>query len=189
MHEPRRISRPADAPADHATLQEVEQWLRHRRTESAYGFDPATGKRVWERHTDGMEVLLTPADRAQLRGMTFTHNHPRGWYYPEGDPRRAGSSFSPDDLYSAALSDIAELRAVTPHHIFTMRPRNGGPWPSSELVGPMYLMEEEAYRRDALQRMAQGMMTVAKDNADAGHAVWSKLAPVMGLVYRREGAG
>lgn len=80
------------------------------------------------------------------------------------------------------------MRAVTPDYVFTIRP-HGGTWPSPEIVGPMYLMEEEAYRRDALQRASQGMMIVAEDNANAAHAVWLRLAPLIGLIYRREGVG
>jgi hypothetical protein len=119
-------------------------------------------------------------------GDNITHNHPRGWAYAETDPRHAGSSFSPHDIHSAALSGMAGVRAVTPHYVLTIWPADGSSWPVPDQIAPMYLREEEAYRRDALQRAPQGMMTVMQDNADAAHAVWSRLAPAMGLVYRRE---
>ena len=189
MHESQRLPRPADAPPGHATLQEVERWLRLRRTESAYGFDPATGKKIWERHTDGMEVPLTPADRQRLRGMIFTHNHPRGWNYPESDPRRDGSSFSPDDVYSAAVSGMAELRAVTPRYVFSMLPRNHGAWPTPDRIEPMVNLVAD--RRDREQTLAhlQGMIDPLQSSAEDLHAIWTELAPLMELRYQREATG
>ncbi|MFI5267832.1 MAG: hypothetical protein ACHQ7M_10695, partial [Chloroflexota bacterium] len=151
----RVVPRPADAPPDDASLDEVERWLRSRRTESAYGFNPATGKQVWERHTDGLEVALEPADRELLRGMIFTHNHPQGWRFSTSDPRRKGTSFSPHDIHSAALADMAECRAITPEYVFSMTRGTGG-WPSPALVGPMYALEQAAYAREGTMQALGG---------------------------------
>ena len=180
------IPRPDDAPRDGASLPEVERWLWRRRTESAYGFDLATGRMVWERHTDGMEVPLTPEDRVQLRGMIFTHNHARGWAFPESDPRRAGSSFSPDDVVSAALVGLAEVRAISPHHLFSMRPMEGKTWPSPEAVAHWYGQVEQSISAQMPYDYQRGMIDPRQAANDTPHLVWSELAPLLLLQYRRE---
>lgn len=186
MDDPHIIPRPDDAPSDDASLQEVERWLRTRSTESGYGFDPVTGKKVWERHTDGDNVPLSAGDRQRLRGMIFTHNHPGGGKYPADDPRRLGSSFSPHDVHSSALSGMAELRAVSPGYIFTLRPKEGASWPAPEQIAPM--VDVAAARHDAatLELRLRGMIDPRQIEADELHDIWTELAPIMGLAYRRE---
>ena len=162
-HESHIVPRPDEAPPDHASLQEVERWLRLRRTESAYGFDPATGTKVWERHTDGMEIPLEPIDREHLRGMIFTHNHPQGWLYPEDDPRRLGTSFSPHDIQSAALAGMTELRAVAPGFLFTIRPADGGRWPAPNHVALMFDMVKHEVARQMPHAVRSGTMDGYRD--------------------------
>lgn len=181
----RVVPRPTDTPPDDASLGEVERWLRSRLTESAFGFDPATGKKVWERHTDGLEIPLGEEDRVRLRGVIFTHNHPQGWRYSTSDPRRKGTSFSPHDIHSAALADMAECRAITPEYVFSMT-RGAGGWPSPYLVGPMYALEQAAYARESTMQALGGTISPVQVVADEAHGIWSRLAPNMGLIYRRE---
>jgi hypothetical protein len=150
-----------------------------------YTFDPDTGGKVWERHTAGMEVPLSDEDRAQLKGMIFTHNHPRGWAYPADDPRRAGSSFSPHDVHTAALAGMAELRAVAPAYDFTMRPGPAG-WPVPDVIEPMVNMVADRRDRELAQAGIPGILDRTTSSADDLHAIWSELAPVMGLKYQRE---
>lgn len=158
--------------------------MRTRRTESAYGFDPATGKKVWERHTDGMEVLLAEVDRERLRGMVFTHNHPRGWAYRADDPRRAGSSFSPHDVHLAAISSLAELRAVAPAFKFLMKPGPLG-WPAAQQIEQLVNIAHDRYWRSAALAAARGTMNPVQASADEMPILWTDLAPVLGVVYIR----
>ena len=187
MRQARVIPPPDDAPPGHAPLNEVERWLRARRTESGYGFDPTTGEKVWGRHTDGMEVPLTPDDRAQLRGMIFTHNHSRGWQFPEGDPRRKGTSFSPHDVQSAALAQVAELRAMSPGYTFVMRPGAHG-WPDVEEIGRTFEMAYRHHEAESALAALSGKLDPVRRVADAFHNVWTELAPVLGIEYHREDA-
>jgi hypothetical protein len=150
-----------------------------------YTFDPDTGGKVWERHTAGMEVPLSDEDRAQLKGTVFTHDHPRGWAYPADDPRRAGSSFSPHDIRAAALADMAEMRAVAPGYVFTIRPREGGLWPAPDQVGPVFDMVKDKNDHRTSQAIIDGSIDPREAIADGPHQVWVELAPLMGLEYRR----
>ena len=187
MRQARVIPPPDDAPPDHASLPEVERWLRARREESAYGFDPTTGEKVWERHTDGTEVPLTPDDRARLGDMVFTHNHPLGWQFPEDDPRRKGTSFSPHDVQSAALAQVAELRAVSPGYTFVMRPGMHG-WPRAEEIGQAFEMAYRHLEAESALAALNGKVDPVRRVADAFHNVWTELTPVLGLEYHREDA-
>jgi hypothetical protein len=63
------------------------------------------------------ELGSTTAEMNLLRSamsVVFTHNHPRGWEYEEGDPRQRGSSFSPEDIHLACQMGFVEIRVVTP---------------------------------------------------------------------------
>jgi hypothetical protein len=118
--------------------------------------------------------------------MIFTHNHPQGWLYPEGDPRRLGTSFSPHDIHSAALAGMAEIRAVTSRYLFTIRPASGGAWPAADQIEPMFDLVKDMMARHMPQTLRRGMVDPRQAIADAPHMVWIDLAPVMGLQYRRE---
>ena len=184
MRGSRIVPRPNDAPPDDASLYDVERWLRARRVESGYGFDPTTGKKVWERHTEGMEIALSSEDLAHLVGMIFTHNHPQGWLFPASDPRRLGTSFSPEDIHVAALARVAEIRAISPGYTFTMRAGGSG-WPAPDQVRPMFDLVKQGHVRQTTDAMRAGTIDPRAVIRDAPHAVWSELAPAMNLEYRR----
>ena len=108
--------------------------------ETVVAIDPITGKEVFTKtqmgHAEGNTYAVDVSDEelAKLNGTVFTHNHPSGWDYASGDPRHNGNSFSRDDLSLAMKGHFAELRAVTPTTIFSMKPGpNGwGDWKTFE---------------------------------------------------------
>jgi hypothetical protein len=53
-------------------------------------------------------VTFTHSEIEQMRGQTFTHNH------PIGDTNKLGNSFSDKDMHMASMGRLAEVRAVTP---------------------------------------------------------------------------
>ena len=175
-------------PSDNASLAQVEAWLREQPRESAFAFD-ATGKKVWERHTDGFEVDIPPEDHRLIRGTVFTHNHPRGWAFPPDDPRRAGDSFSPEDISGVAIPlALIEIRAVSPKCRFTMKPARHG-WPDVNRLSRAYDLLDETLRQQMTADLLAGRMSaqeMAQRNADHCHLVWQQLAELLGLVYARE---
>ena len=100
-----------------------------RRRETAFAVD-AAGNVVLEKDSDtDFEIALTQEEVERLRnadGVIFTHNHPRGWEYPQEDPRRAGFSFSAHDVLLACRAELSELRAVAPRFRFAMKPPKEG---------------------------------------------------------------
>ena len=101
---------------------------------------------------------------------------------------RAGSSFSPHDVQTAALAGMAEMRAVAPGFVFTIRPREGGLWPAPDRVGTVFDMVKDKNDQRISRAIIDGSIDSRQAIADGPHLVWVELAPLMGLEYRREAA-
>ena len=65
-------------------------------------------------------VTFSREQMAQLKGKVVTHNHPGGLDFPEGNPGRAGSSFSKEDVALAYKTEVLAMRAVSPGYIHTL---------------------------------------------------------------------
>ena len=71
-------------------------------------------------------VAFSDEECAKMKDCIFTHNHPRGWGYPEKSLGRIGSSFSIEDISLAVFHDLSEMRAVTPNYTFIIKRPNAG---------------------------------------------------------------
>ena len=100
-------------------------------------------------------VQFTPDDIDRMRGATLIHNHPSGWLLPDGDPEHRSSGFSPDDIGLAVTADLAEIQAVTPTRIFSLRPGPKG-WPSPASVTWAYREAERTIRERFQKRIIGG---------------------------------
>ena len=61
-----------------------------------------------------------------MKDCVATHNHPGGLQFAENTWGRIGNSFSMEDIGLAIVSNLAEIRAVTPVYTFSLkRPANG----------------------------------------------------------------
>lgn len=170
-----------------AVVRRGEDGIYQQRTETLVAYDQS-GNEILRQGGNGNSVSVTSAQMRQLRGATVTHNHPLGWRHPESDPRHAGNSFSPDDIMLAADAGMAEVRAVTPTHRYSMRPPAGGwdgRWAYSTLLPAYNRVRDEVYA-DYQQRIDRGEMTKAQATADHFHEVWTRLATQLGLNYDRE---
>ena len=88
-------------------IAKTESGIVNDKKESAIIFDE-NGNEIWRKKGKKHEVSLTAADMAQIKGNTFTHNHP------------GGSGFSPSDVDVFASGAPKELRAVTKDYVYSM---------------------------------------------------------------------
>lgn len=105
------------------TLAIEEQRLWQIRThEEAVLVDATSGRVIWRRSGFASRVEFTLLETQQMAGQVLTHNHPRGWSYPDDDPRHAGSAFSSTDVAMFVTSGLQEIRAVSPGYRHSLRP-------------------------------------------------------------------
>ena len=177
------------------TLSEIvfakETELRPLRYESAAAF-AASGIVLLEKQAESAtpyEITFSDAEIAALKtqaGVVFTHNHPQGWNYAAGDPRRGGNSFSPNDIELACKAEFAEIRAVSPGYRFSMRPFAERfaetDWQAIFLV---YSVELENVKREAGAAVMQGHLSREEHSAEVLHRAWTQTALLLGLRYVR----
>jgi hypothetical protein len=117
---------------------------------------------------------------------TFTHNHPRGWQYPEENPLHAGHSFSPEDVLLACRAELREIRAVTPVYLYTMRAAQGVFLQTDWMVIEVVLQhEEQAIDSELLIAVARNEMTPEQYESELPHQIRLRVAAVLAMVYQR----
>lgn len=145
-----------------ATLKTEEAWLRLQKVEHAVIME--LDGTVKHRLTDGKKSeVRIPFGRNEIKGMVFTHNHPRN------------SAFSPADIDVSVHFDLAEMRAVTATGTYRIRPTNPATgWPAG--LAALTRGEHLQVRKLNLIRIQQGTLTI--DEAEKNHwrMVWERVA-------------
>jgi hypothetical protein len=179
------------------TLNRVEQSIWRDTGESGFIVDPDTGEQVMKLSSgEKYRIELSDDDIRAMSGKIFTHNHPRGWEEPEGTLKRNGNSFSIPDLYTSILAEVAEMRAVTPTRIFSLRPGPDG-WnpfrlqmpPLGQVGGPDEVADtlrrmDALVRQEQMQLILYGKLTTEQAENNHAHLVTKRLAERWGLDYR-----
>jgi hypothetical protein len=189
------VLRPQEAVA--RTLTQLERSIWKNEGETGFIVDPNSGSEVGRLNSGHQyAIALTDDDLRAMKGMIFTHNHPRGWEEPEGSIKRNGNSFSGADLYTSILADVAEMRAVTPTRIFSMRPGPDGWNPfrvSMPKIGETGVKDEVketldrldgVVRGEQMQLIREGKLTPQEAEHNHAHLVATRLAERWGLDYR-----
>jgi SPP1 gp7 family putative phage head morphogenesis protein len=127
-------------------LRTIEDDIRGQSYESAAVVD-ADGNVIFRKDGRTNSVSFTPEEFVLMNDKTITHNHPAGWTFSSTDPRRAGNSFSPSDVKLAIEQNLAEIRAVTPEYLYTLKRPQGGWEPGfwSSVIEPQ-MKEDETFR-------------------------------------------
>ncbi len=187
----------AAPPAAERALLPIERALVKWRQERAVVVD-GEGNVLLVKKGKKAKVVFEPEDRPLMADHILTHNHP-----PEkcmmpvetGEGYRTyetGGSLSPKDVSYAARGNAAEVRAVTRAvvdgkqctAVYSIERPPGG-WP------PDYLIQDEAESMAAGEKVRlerdirEHRATVCEHGADVMHRVWTKLAPELGLRYKR----
>lgn len=130
-------------------------------------------------------VSFTNEECKMMKDGIFTHNHPRGWGYPENSLGRIGNSFSPEDVYLAVHWDLAEMRAVTPNYTFAIkRPENGWGVDLDKLKEIVFL-ENNSLRKEFSERINNDTITPSQANAVHFHTLWKRVSAKLGWSYSK----
>lgn len=163
----------------------VEKRIRKQRFETAAAWDPQGNLVMMQ---DGEEFTVdVSAHMHKFKGGTFTHNHPRGWGFPEEDPRRGGNSFSFGDVSVAAKAEVQEMRAASPgwDHIIKPPPEGWNRQYLKSVLVPTYTEAELKVQNDHVLAVRAGLMTLEMSSSRFYHDVWTRVAEKTGLIYKR----
>ena len=161
-----------------------EKSIKNYAVEHGVTFDKR-GNIISEIVGDGHSVRFSEADILRMKDAIFTHNHPSGVMYKVGDIRRAGRSFSMEDIRLAAEANVAEIRAVTPQYTFRLkRPARG--WSSDRLITNAHKASTQyikAQMNIALRR--NGFVDTKVANTIHSHLVMKKFVKIMKWEYTK----
>ena len=114
-----------------------------------------------------------------MKDCIFTHNHPRGWGYPEKSLGRIGSSFSIEDISLAVFHDLSEMRAVTPNYTFIIKRPDAG-WGDYKEIEKIIDKENKKLRREFGNRINNDTLTPGQANITHYHLLWKKVSKLLG---------
>lgn len=133
-------------------------------------------------------VEFTKEECQKMKDCIFTHNHPRGWGYPENSLGRIGNSFSTADISFAVRNDLSEMRAVTPIYTFIMKRPEAG-WGDYDKVMAVINKENEKLRKEFGKRIDEGTLTINQANATHFHILWKRVSEKLGWIYSKAKTG
>lgn len=129
-------------------------------------------------------VAFTDEECVKMKDCVFTHNHPRGWAYPEKSLNRIGNSFSIEDISLATYNDLAEMRAVTPNYTFIMKRPDVG-WGDYKEIEKIIDKENKKLRREFGNRINNDTLTPGQANITHYHFLWKRVSKLLGWEYSK----
>lgn len=164
-------------------VSNMEREIRmNKKFETGVVFD-WNGNVIIDKRGAKYSVAFTDEDCAKMKDCIFTHNHPRGWGYPENSLGRIGNSFSPDDIYLAISQNVAEIRAVTPNYTFIMKRPEKGWGISTTQFKKILNKENEKLKSEFYTRINNNTLTPTMASAVHYHVLWRRVAEKMGWSY------
>lgn len=163
-----------------------EDQIRFQILESVFFWD-AHGTLLLTRTGSAERVSFTRQELQAIKPVIATHNHPSGTPYHPADPRYASHSFSLNDVKVACLTDLREVRVVSPKYRSSLRPSAGG-WEESyfeAVLRPSFEQIMLQVRRELIAEVQARKVLASVAGIELPHLVWSRLAPKLGLQYAR----
>lgn len=179
-----QVPQPTLSDAAQKTVRKEEDRIREKSSEIGVVVDPETGEKLFQSVGGHDSVTFTDDQIRQMKDKVLTHNHPGGWGYEFGDPRRAGNGFSTPDWIMASEADLLELRAVTPAYRYVAR-RPAGGWPPSDQLRTAYEELDEAVTQENMQRIRAGEITTSEASATHWDTVSVRVADRFGIPLER----
>lgn len=133
-------------------------------------------------------VSFTRDEMALMKDRVLTHNHPAGWTTPRPDPRFVGNAFSSADVRLAMDANMAEIRAVTPVYVYSLK-RGAETWGGTvwdDVVRGEYEKRFGEVQLEFILAINSGTMTVEEAEARHWHEVWSRVFGTLNMDYSRE---
>ncbi len=165
-------------------MRAQEDQLRWQRYESSYFWD-RQGNLLFRKNGEVDRITFNDEEIIRMRGAAATHNHPHGWNYSVRDPRRAGYTFSKQDMRLACLASLLFLRVVTPRFRYMMKPPAQG-WDLvywETILQPIY-QRVYGMMRTELRAKVQGRQVLqAEAEMQFRHLIWERVAAELGLGY------
>jgi SPP1 gp7 family putative phage head morphogenesis protein len=180
------MQRVAEPKGPYQVVAKYEKQIVSQHFESAYAVNQQ-GQVILFKKGQTYSVDFTDDEIKKLENTILTHNHPRGWKYPDDDPRRQGNSFSDDDIRMACKAKLAEIRAVTPMWRHRMKPPATG-WDLyfwENTVKPEFDKADIEVTKWFEDKIARGKISYEKASALHYHKVWKRVAKSTGLIYNR----
>lgn len=170
------------------SIRSIENQIRKNKSfETAVLFDE-NGNEIFRKKGEQYSVGFTEYETRLFKDKIFTHNHPRGYEFPENSIRRIGNSFSFPDIGTAIVNDMKEMRAVTSLYTFVMkRPVNG--WPDIAKFSRAYeRINNQVFDKFSSiidSKNSRSLKVIAIDRAEIlhQHSIWKILCKEFGIEY------
>ena len=160
-------AKPSKTEDDPETIiRGIEAKIKKRKTEKAYVFD-SKGKILLEKGGTKNQVAFTNEEVKLFKGAILTHNHPRA------------SSFSMEDIRTACMNSMKEIRATGSFRTYVMKTKDGSdlyPELWKDEIKAIYEIHNTGVRRDFMSRIDKGEMSIQDAELLHFHEVWTRTA-------------
>lgn len=135
------------------------------------------GEVLASKRGEANRIDWTPQEITLAKGAVLTHNHP------------TGQSFSPDDMRFLIEHSLDEIRAVTPEYTYTARVKPDAPGGASYMQQAIKSRVPKAMKKqkaEDVKNIRAGKLDPKQASADYWHNIWSRVAPMADIDYKRE---
>lgn len=167
-------------------LTAVENEIRMNKSYETGVLVDKKGKILIDKRGESFEVGFTKDETLLMKDCVLTHNHPRGWGFPENSLGRVGNSFSIEDLTLAVAYDLAEIRAVTPNYTFSMKKPDKGWGVDWKTMKREYDKLEKKLLKENKSRIAKKTLTVQQATHTHYHILAQNIAKKYGWTYEKK---
>lgn len=156
----------------------------NKKFETGVVFD-RNGNIIIDKRGESFSVSFTNEECWMMKDGIFTHNHPRGWGYPEKSLGRIGNSFSPEDVFLAVRWDVAEMRAVTPNYTFIMKRPEKGWGIDLEQLNRIIKLENYNLNKEFSELISKDIITPSQANVLHYHTLWKRISTKLEWSYSK----
>lgn len=156
----------------------------NKKFETGVAFD-SKGNIIIDKRGAATSIQFTTEECAKMKDCIFTHNHPRGWGYPEKSLGRIGNSFSIEDISLAVFHNLSEMRAVTPNYTFIMKRPDSGWGIGIEDLERLIKEENSKLKKEFQERIYSGTLTPERASTVHFHILWKRIVKQTGWNYSK----
>lgn len=160
-----------------SAVHAIEARIRNSQHEELYAIS-LTGQVALYVKGGPHQVVVSDDDRKKMKDTVVTHNHPT-----DTDAKHS-YTFSRPDIVEMPRVDMAELRAVTPQHVYALKRPPGG-WDS--FINAVPKAEEIVRKAEPAMKVASGKLVSNRPDTAAQHEVIATAARLSGAVYTVNG--
>ena len=178
-------------------MAKAEAEIVGRDKETGVVFDKE-GKELFRRTGGKDRIEFSSEEAKRLRGATLTHNHPPVKSVVSGAVIE-NLPLSGADGFMLAEHGLDEIRAVTKHYAFSLKPKPGAAL-NGKKINAAWRRRDKVHDRKEMARLgelvAKGEMERQEANRlgflyqqESQHKAWEDIAEKQGLEYRRQKRG